>query len=212
MADDNIEQGVTVADPEEYNQQQRLRAINQARQRVEETIQDSMIRLRTDQNFTEGDRQQVVRAALYPYLTSVEWLMAESGETEMLQESDLGTVTIEPPEVIRELQKGDRVIGSPSIKPFKTSISGIEGYITAPEVFQKTWSVTVKKRHSGPSEIVESKETHMPVHISMNAFRMVNRYLNQAGIDVSLHEDQHRAEVDDEVLKEVEEWRQKNVR
>lgn len=211
MSERAPDQGVQVADPEEYNQTERLRAINQARQRVEETIQDSMIRLRTDQNFEEADRQQVLRAALYPYLTSVEWLMAESDGTEILSEAELGTVTIQPPANLRKAVEQNRVVGSPSIRPYEHTISGIQGYITAPEVFEESWTVTVKKRHSGTIEMSETKQSHMPVHISMNAFRMVNRYLNQAGIDVSLHEDQHRSVVGDEVLEEVEEWRQKNV-
>lgn len=211
MAEQVPDDGVQVADPDEYNQTERLRSINQARKRVEETIQDSMIRLRTDQNFEEADRQQVLRAALYPYLTSVEWLMAESEDRETLHDAELGTVKIHPPSSIREAVEQNRVVGSPSIGPYEHTISGIQGYITAPEVFQKSWTVTIKKRHSGPTEVTETKQSYMPVHISMNAFRMVNRYLNQAGVDVSLHEDQHRSVVGDEVLEEVEQWRQQNV-
>jgi len=200
-----------VADPEGYNQQERLRSINQARERVEDTIQDSMVRLRTDAEFTESDRQQVVRAALYPYLTSVEWLMAESGNKDLLQDRELGTLTIQPPTQLQRLADEGRVVGDPNLQPLQQTISGIHGYITAPEVFRESWTVTVRKRHSGPTEVNQVKETFMPVHISKNAFRMVNRFLNQAGVDISLHEDQHRAVVDEEVMEEVEEWREQNV-
>jgi len=138
--------------------------------------------------------------------------MAESGDRDILQQTELGTVSIEPPSQLRQLVQQNEVVGRPSIETHEQTIFGIQGYITAPEIFEKSWSVTVKKRHSGPTEVTERNQTYMPVHISMNAFRMVNRYLNSAGIDVSLHEDQHRSVVDDEVLEEVEAWRQRNVK
>lgn len=204
-----------VADPEEYNQTQRLRAVNQARQRVEDTIEQSMVRLVTDPEFQEADRQQVIRAALYSYLTNIEWLMDDAENRKLLSEQSLGTVTIHPPaEFVQWLKQGDRgyprVIGADSIEPWTKEIVGIRGYLTAPEVFEHTWRLQVQKRHERPQPVERTKQTYMPAHISMNAFRMSNRFLSQAGIDIDLKEDEHRAVVDEEVLKEVEEWRKQH--
>lgn len=212
----SAEQGLKqVSDPEEYNQQQRLRAINQARQRVENTIEQSMMHLVTADEFGVADRQQVVRAALYSYLTNIEWLIVDAGEKELLQEQPLGEVQIDPPEEFVRWadSKGGypKVIGSASLEPYTRPITGIQGYLTAPEVFSHTWALNVQKRHEQPHSVERTKHTYMPVHISLNAFRLANRFLQQAGVDINLEEEQHRAVVDEEVIKEVEEWRQQNI-
>lgn len=190
-----------VADPEEYNQTQRLRAINQARQRVEDTIEQSMVRLRTDTEFEEPDRQQVVRASLYSYLTNIEWLMVAGGETKLLKEKELGTVTINPPQAFVEWgnnkqRDGPTVIGPQSLGSYEHPIYGIQGYLTAPEVFEASWSLDVQKRHSSPQTVSRAKQTFMPVHISLNAFRLANRFLNESGIDIELKEDEGDAGFD----------------
>lgn len=205
-----------VSDPEEYNQTARLRAINESRQRVSDAIEQSMVRQVTDGNFGFTDRQQVIRAAMYSYLTNIEWLMVEAGEDDLLRTQDLGSVVIEPPErfvklVNSDTRDGPRVIGSDGIEPFRTQITGIQGYLSAPEVFEKTWSMQLQERHSEPERVTETKQTHMPIHVSKNAFRVANQFLTRAGIDVNLAEEQHRAVVDDDVLEEVEKWRDQNV-
>lgn len=205
-----------VSDPEEYNQTARLRAINESRQRVSDAIEQSMVRQVTDNNFELADRQQVIRAAMYSYLTNIEWLMVEAGETDLLRNQDLGAVVIEPPERFVELvsskdQTETRVIWSDDIGPFRNQITGIQGYLSAPEVFEETWSMQLEQRHSEPERVSETKRTHMPIHVSKNAFRVANQFLTRAGIDVNLAEEQHRAVVDDDVLEEVEQWRNQNV-
>lgn len=182
-----------VSDPEEYNQQERLRAINQARQRVEDAIEQSMVRLVTDPDFEDADRQQVIRATLYSYLTNIEWLMAEADETTLLHEFELGQVRIEPPERfvgwVSERHTGPRVIGSPDLDAREYPIVGIQGYLTAPEVFEATWSVRVDQKHTNPQSISERKETYMPVHVSLNAFRAANRFLKDVGADIDMTPD-----------------------
>lgn len=216
MAADEVEAEQTVADPDEYNQTERLRSINQARQRVENTIEQSMAQAATDEQFGETERQQVIRASLYSYLTNIEWLMVQAEEHELLTERDLGEVVIEPPERFRRLAHSDdrgypRVIASGDLEPYTHPINGIQGYLAAPEVFSATWTMQIEPRHDRPQTISETKQTFMPVHVSKNAFRTANSFLSKAGIDVDLQEEQHRAVVDDEVLEEVEKWRSQNL-
>jgi hypothetical protein len=205
-----------VSDPEEYNQTARLRAINESRQRVSDTIEQSMARQVTDEGFGLADRQQVIRAAMYSYLTNIEWLMVDAEELQLLKQQDLGDVVIDPPTQFIELTSGveqgyPRVIGSATVEPHRRKIQGIQGYLAAPEVFEATWKLQIQERHSEPQPVTETKQTHMPVHVSKNAFRVANQFLQRAGIDVDLAEEQHRAVVDDDVLEEVEKWRSQNV-
>jgi len=206
-----------VADPEKYNQEQRLRAINQARQRVEELIEQTMIRMVSDDHFDEGDRQQVIRAALYSYLTNIEWLIEQAGQEALLTKQSLGNVQLDPPEDLVELGRRDRtgwprVIGTASLEPRIWPINGIYGYLTAPEMFEQAWSLQIERRHEQPEVVTMSEQTFMPVHVSLNAFRVANWFLKQAGIDVELEEGQHRTIIGDKELKEVDAWRRQNIR
>jgi len=204
-----------VADPEEFNQTERLRAVNDARRRVEEANQATMVQSRTDEYFDESDRQQILRAAVYRYLTNIEWLAEKADATELLAETSFGTVELEPPPEIKQLiTKRDgypRVVGGQRVTTYEHEINGIHGYLTAPEVFRHTWTVDVNKRHTGTTSITRSRATHMPTHISLNAFRMANQFLANNGFDVELSPNQHRAVVDNAVLNQIEQWRQDNI-
>lgn len=202
-----------VADPEEFNQTTRLRTLNEVRKQAGEIIEATMTRLRTEQGFGVDDRQQILRAAVYRYLTEIEWLAHDAEAVDLLQNDLLGKVSLEPPERLQQLVYSQRdgyprVIGAPTLETVEQQIKGINGYLTAPEVFEASWSVTVEKRHSGPQTITETRATYMPAHVSLNAFRMANRFLNQNGIDIELADEQHRAIVDNDVIEEVEQWRQ----
>lgn len=193
-ADTDGNDGLTVADPEEFNQTQRLKAINEARERVKETIEASMARVVGDDEFTEGDRQQVVRATMYSYLTDIEWAMVEANEVGLLREQELGQVVIPPPERFVELADSDsgdypRVIGAADLSPYVVEINGIQNYLAAPDVFQHTWRLRIEERHDRPETLTEKRQSYMPVHISKNAFRIANRFLNEAGADINLQED-----------------------
>lgn len=223
MAAEPEQQGgrARVSDPEEYNQQARLRAINNARQRVEDTIEQSMVRLVTDDEFGEADRQQVVRATLYTYLSNIYWLMVEaaSGDSETratVTEREFGEVRLDPPEEFVRIVDGQnrgypRAIGDADLDAETWTITGVRGYLTAPDVFEAEWTLPIEERHGEPQPVTKKKTTHMPVHISRSVFDEVNGFLNRAGFDADLETEQHRAVVDQDVLEEVEEWRQQHI-
>lgn len=207
----------SVADPEEFNQTERLRTINHVRKQAGEAIQATMTQLRTDEEFDVSDRQQILRAAVYRYLTEIEWLVDAAEDTEVLGDIELGVVELHPPEHLLQLTRDrdgryPRVIGNPDLKPWTHGVQGFVGYLTAPEVFQHTWTIQVDTRHGGPQPIRETMATYMPAHISLNAYRLANRFLAKNGIDVELAEKEHRAVVDKELLEELEEWRQQNIK
>lgn len=189
-----------VADPEEFNQTQRLRTINEVRKQAGEAIQATMTQLRTEDDFDVTDRQQILRAAVYRYLTEIEWLAVKAEDNEILDEAEFGEVTLQPQDINElvngQAESGVRVIGSPNLKPFRRPITGIRDYLTAPEVFEKTWTVQVDTRHSGPQPVKETRATYMPAYISLNAFRMANRFLSKNGIDVEIHESEGDAGFD----------------
>lgn len=206
-----------VSDPEEYNQTQRLRTINRIREQAGEAIQATMTQLRTDDDFGVDDRQQILRAAVYRYLTEIEWLAYKAEDEKLLFKESFGEVTLNPPAYLREIvgnpgDAGVRLIGQPTLQPWTHEINGLTGYLTAPEVFETSWTVRIDTRHEGPRPVQETVRTYMPAHISLNAYRMANRFLAKNGIDVELAEEQHRAVVDRELLEEVEAWRQENIK
>lgn len=193
-------QAPQVADPEEYNQTQRLRAINRARQRVEDTLEQSMVRLVTDPDFDESDRRQVVRAVVYSYVSNVFWLSVEADEEGLVQDTKLGTVRMDPPDefvrLTKEKSRGyPRVIGSPDLKPYVYIVKGLAGFLAAPEVFEKTWGMQVQDRHAEPQRVEHTEETYMPVHISKNAFHAANGFLSKAGVDVALDQGKPHGEI-----------------
>lgn len=206
----------SVADPEEFNQTERLRTINQVRKQAGEAVQVTMTQLRTEEGFELSDRQQVLRAAMYRYLTEIEWLAHQAEDAALLKKESLGTVELQPPEYLKELVNGrtegyPRVIGDQSVEAREWSIQGINGYLTAPEIFRHTWTVQVDTRHEGSKPLQESVATYMPVHISLNAYRLSNRFLAKNGIDVELEESEHRDVVDKDLLEEVEQWRRETL-
>lgn len=205
-----------VADPEAFNQTERLRAINQARQRAGEAFEVTMAQVRTESDFDVADRQQILRAAVMRYLTNIEWFVQKAEEYELLQQVSLGEVRLQPPPRIAKIAENDagdypRVVGSADLEPEAWPINGIQGFLTAPEQFSASWSLSVDTRHSGPSTLTETRTTFMPAYVSFNAFRKANQFLSNQGVDVDLAEEQNRTVVDDGVLKEVEAWRKKNV-
>lgn len=207
---------VQVADPEEFNQTERLRSINQVRDQAGKAFEQTMVKLRDEPEFYEDDRRQILRAAVMRYLTEIEWLVHKAEEYDLLREIHLGDVVLEPPEYLVNLatDKSDsypRVVGSPDIKAKTWSINGFNDFLTAQEAFSATWSVSVDTRHEGPTMVSESVSTFMPAHVSFNAFRMANQFLSGQGIDVDLSEEQHRAIVDETVMEEVEKWRKQNL-
>jgi len=205
-----------VADPEEFNQTQRLRTINEVKKQAGDAIQATMTRLRTDEGFDESDRQQILRAAIYRYLTEIEWLAHQADDSEILQQANFGTVELQPSPQIQKLVKTKdegypRVVGAPSLKKYKKQIHGIRGYLTAPQVFEETWSVKIDTLHEGVQNHHDRQASYMPVHVSLNAYRRANQFLAENGIDIELAEKQHRAVVDNELVEEVEQWRQQNI-
>lgn len=206
-----------VADPEEFNQTTRLRTLNETRKRAGEIIEATMTRLRTEEGFGVDDRQQILRAAVFRYLMEIEWLAHSAEAEDLLQNDTFGNVKLDPPQRLQQLARTDtegypRLIGSPNLTPKQWTIKGINGYLTAPEVFEASWSVTVEKRHGGPERITETQATYMPANVSLNAFRMANKFLNENGIDIELAEKQHRAIVDEDVLEKIEQWRKQNIK
>lgn len=189
---------VQVADPEEFNQTERLRSINQVREQAGKAFEQTMVKLRDEPEFYEDDRRQILRAAVMRYLTDIEWLVHKAGDNELLAEIHLGDVVLEPPEYLVNLatDKSDsypRVVGSPDIKPQTWSINGFNDFLTAQEAFSATWSISVDTRHDGPTTVSESVSTFMPAHVSFNAFRMANQFLADQGIDIDLSEDNRDA-------------------
>lgn len=206
----------TVADPEEFNQTERLRVINRVREQAGEAFEVTMSQLRTESEFDEADRRQILRAAVMRYITNIEWLVHKAEDYERLQTADLGEVVLEPPANLVRLAKeqtGDypRVIGSPDLEPKVWQINGFNDYLTAPQSFSATWKLSVDKRHAGPSAMSETRSVFMPAHISFNAYRLANQFLSEQGMDVDISEEQHRAVVDDDVIEEVEQWRKENL-
>lgn len=205
-----------VSDPEAFNQTERLRAINKARERAEEAFEATMAQVRTDAEFDVADRQQILRAAVMRYLTNIEWLIGKADEMALLRDVELGVVQLDPPPRLSQIAKTGsrewpRVVGAPDLTPKTWAIEGIQGFLTAPQQFSTSWSLNVDTRHSGPETISMSRTTFMPSFISFNAFRKANQFLSNQGVDVDLAEEQNRTVVDEGVIEEVEQWRKRNV-
>lgn len=203
-----------VADPEEFNQQRRLRSIFDARDRARNIYEAT-------QDPTIGESPQSLaanyRAAVQNYIGEIEGLLKkyewDDDETDLWQQVRLGPILIQPPQEITSLHHDAdvRVIDASEIEAEEQYLNGLRGYLGASFPVQKSFQVPVEERHKGQHTVTATVQVEMPVSVSYRAFRYANDFLTKVGFDIEIESQQHRSVVDDELIEEVEEWRKQNL-
>lgn len=208
----------TVADPEEFNQQRRLRSIHDARDRARatyEATQDPSVN--ADYNTLAAN----YRATVQNYVGEIEGLLNrydfDEGDIEENYWTGvgLGPLEITPPQDLIELREQNdvNVIGDANLAPKSYQIPGLKGYLqTAAKCpITETFAIPVRQRHQGQQTASATVSMEMPISVSYTAYRTANKFLTGVGFDVEIATKEHRSEVTEEVLEEVEKWRKQNL-
>lgn len=187
-----------IEDPGEFNQRTRLKNINDARQRVRQYWE----LVETDGQDTPEDADRVLYTVVNGFLSEIEWLMVNNDATNYLHEETIGEFQIGPPHQIETLVKDDtvRIIGTPNLDPVTIKIKGIHGpqdpangtvygFMNAPTVFQRDYSVHADVRHEEADTYTQTAARVMPKHISIAAFRLGCRFLAEAGLDARIKDE-----------------------
>lgn len=193
-----------VEDPGEFNQRRRLRAINDARAQARDVYTTA------EAGISEfEDEAAAVFAAVKAYALELEWLMAKHGD-DVYRNADLGTIKIPVPEELEELAghpsrgggsvgNGARLIGERDFEPYTLSVTGLipaedtsgAAFLDLPREVSHTWTAQIDERHKRPQARTFTDSTTVPVHISVNAMRICNSFLEESGLDARIE-----AEVD----------------
>lgn len=208
----------TVADPEEFNQQRRLRSIHDARDRARatyEATQDPSV------NADYSTLAANYRATVQNYVGEIEGLLNrydfDEGDIDQNYWTgiELGPLEITPPQELADLRERTdvSVIGDAKLTPIQYSIPGLKGYLEAAAQcpMAETFSIPVRQRHEGQQTASATVSMEMPISVSYTAYRTANRFLTGVGFDVEIESKEHRSEVTDEIVEEVEQWRRQNL-
>ncbi len=152
-------------------------------------MKDSARRALVDEGLEDVGPQQylhLVRRRVKGYISELEHVMRQAGAVSLLREEQIHVVEVRPPEDLLELCRSDKhdvLSDRPQPKVAENGhIQGLEGYLTAPDMFSAEWTIRVDKRHEGPQPVTASATTPMPLAASWDAFRKANRFLQQSGL------------------------------
>lgn len=186
-----------VEDPGEFNQRLRLREIADARRNAREALASPNM-LRQEVKGSGISIQEIVLNHVKTFAAEIEWLVREEGDEEYFTKP-LGTVTIPTPTTqefkeaagseIKKIIKG--VDGPKSIVVnglYATEETG-PGYIDFTTPLSYTYTAHAEVRHKGPQDVSVTKHRHIPLEVSMEANRLCRKFINEAGLDARLEEE-----------------------
>lgn len=199
-----------VEDAGEVNKLERLRAIHR---RWEEAMERGTEAKDAAMNGAdEASCRKHYRVGVENLLTELCSLGEDAGANSPWHTANLGTVIIEPPPAIgRELQTGGNRLLAPPPKPKRHVVAGLKGYLETDWPISATFRLVTGTPRT-PTETVETVERGPPIGVSDRAMQAARRFMTANGIDFDLHEDQHRAVITEDLMKEVEEWRKQNIK
>lgn len=198
-----------VQDEKASNQQSRLRAIQRA--------WDEAISRRTaseDSVLVGGasseDRLRYYRIGIEQFLMQLVSLAERTDSDEYWHEEVLGTVVIPIPERIRKAMADPQTRipwGADRPEPVEITVVGLFGFLKQQWPARREFVLPVGR--SDDIRAIGAREPTMDV--LDNTLYTALRFLGQTGLDIEVEETEHRAIVDEEILKEIEKWRKQNI-
>lgn len=198
-----------IDDPEQISQNTRIHEILDRRR---ETLQ-ARDRLREAVDLGTVDE----RAALLHYRSRLESLIMElwnvfqnldsdDGET-YLTTAQIATFQIEPPEELREIAR-DLPDGAEYPDAVEHTIEGLRWYLDAPRYLTETFEL----RSLSPPQQIEREQTYVLQWPELDeGLRYALEFIDVAGIDADVTEQEQQTKIDRDLLEEVDEWRREHV-
>lgn len=210
-----------IEDNEDYVQRRRLKEIYDAREEIRAKRRQIDVMIE-DRDYPQVDKlrgARLFRSAVEDYIMAVEPLLTATYEDDgekYWEEVSLGSVTIQPPQYLC----GDvtpspfndylRIVEKPS--PEKFDITGIQSILEMARPIRAEFSATIRTQSQpNPHEETEVVTRPIPWDILVSAVRQTTLFLNEVGFEVNVSETEQRTEIDDDLIGEVEEWRENNL-
>ena len=173
-----------IDDPSEYNQRRRLSAIQDARERVMEQRRQAL-ELETYGQIREDLGQTIVREAVEDYVMEVEQLVRRAEDRLTPEESEHDTAWYWEEANLGAVYLPD--------KGGEYPIHGLQAFLDFPSPYKAEWYEEAEppagftKHPEADSEGVvhRSAAVQLPKSVSMNAYRVVNRFLAASGLDAN---------------------------
>lgn len=192
MSDDNPEDPVAVADPEEYSQSRRLRAIHNARENVLDT-RNNILEAQLSNGFSDQLARRYFRQAVENYILEVEPLLT-SGDVECApaywENEYLGSFTVHPPAELtqRPDDPHTHIVGSDSIpEPETVGLYGLKDLIERTWPHTETFTLRINAKHDGIRSLSRTVSAEPSMDVLLSAFRQTNGFLQEIEIDATLN-------------------------
>jgi len=192
MIDEEQEPEHQVDDPEDYAQRERLKHIYQARREfLEARAEAPQLRRKEDWNLPEY--QDYIYNALQRYFFEVEGLMRRHPEGDhYLHDVPLGGVVHYDNVVLEDGERGVRTDLDEDFEPDRAFV-GLES-------MGKKYRPIRTTGYKVGRDAKETKDTAVlvtvPVQVSMRAYRKINEFLAEVGLDADMEGDTEEAEYD----------------
>jgi len=201
------EQGILDAevsvDDEEFNARRRIKAINDARDRVRRSYYLSKAR-EIEGVMTQLERRQAVRSTVRVYFSEVRPIIRhelneESGDDEMgdagelLVAEALGTVALQAPRGVDEAERVETNVRSDLAVRNGTSIQvrGVQALVELPSPIVATWQYSTTTPIKGRTGKQAQTQTELPCHMSLYAAECIDEFLAENGFGVVDDVDEH---------------------
>lgn len=168
-----------VKDPDDYRQRQRIKSILEARDAVLEERRKALD-MRTRGQIGQQLAEKIVREAVEAYILETEqtiqrYLPETDRESEWNNEERLAV------DVWRRTKLGQLQTPAATYE-----FTGVSDLIEAPEQFREAWT-EAETSHVGGSGQKNCTETfQVPMRVSKNAYRALNRFWNEMGMDLDM--------------------------
>lgn len=204
---------IEVPDPDGFRQQRRMKDILEARKRVLEKRREAS-ELYHFGEIDEETRNTILRSAVEEFIIETEGLMKDcdtnrqyfhTAQPVLDEDGDQVATDDGDPAVKYGVRLGDMQLPSGTVREFH----GLESIISAENPLSDRW-IEVNDGHvGGRSETVETATLQIDERVLLNAYRTVNAFLLEIGMDLDTEEDELPTfgfrELDEETIKELEE-------
>lgn len=209
-------QDQAIDDPESISQTQRIREILARRTRTLEARDEA--KMETLLGGTDERRALLYYRAHLESLIHELWnvfrnLTGEEGGDDQdvgafyLNEKEIFTIDIGPPESLRGRVR-EMEDGASMPEPVPVTIRGLRWFVEQPDTVSATFEV---EAFDPPQTVREEREEVLGWQPLDAGLRTCLEFMDRAGVDAELAEEEQQTKITRELLEEVEEWRQENV-
>lgn len=201
---------VKIDDPEALSQTKRINELLSRRK----TVIDARDEAFDAQLMGSASREQ----ALAYYRSRIESLIIdlwtkfrskdlEAGR-EYLEEEVIDIVEVPPPEEFRREDGGELGPGEKPPEPKQVVIKGLQWFLQQDGEIQVPFTARL---HNPPGEQTVYQEMEIPISTLDKALLTCIEFLDEAGIDADLTQEEQQTKIDRDLLEEVDEWRRNHV-